>query len=84
MQSRVESTRHQGRSFNYTTIGTTFVPLPRPEVVQSLGAFAGAGALAAGGTKLSSAGGALGGAGAVMQSVGLGYVAGTALVLLMP
>ena len=84
MQARVESTSHQGRSYEYAMLGSTFVPLPRPEVQQSLAAFAGAGALAAGGTKLAQVGGALGGAGMVMQGVGLGYAAGTIAVLVMP
>ncbi|MCW2920738.1 MAG: hypothetical protein JWL76_612 [Thermoleophilia bacterium] len=84
MQARVEATRTNERNFNYTMVGNTFVPLPRPEALQSLGAFAGAGALAAVGTKLSSMGGALGGAGTVLQGVGLGYAAGAAAVFIMP
>ena len=84
MQARVEATRTNERNFNYTMIGHTFVPLPRPEALQSLGAFAGAGALAAAGTKLASLSGPLHGAGMVMQGVGLGYMAGTAAVFIMP
>jgi hypothetical protein len=84
MQARVEATRYQGRSFEYTMLGDTFIPLPRREVQHSLAASVGAGALAAAGTKLAGTSGALRGVGMAMQGIGGGFLAGEAAVFIMP
>ena len=85
MAARVESSRTGRPSYEYTTIGDAFIPLPRTEVQQDLGALAGAAVIGGIGTKLAgTTTGPLRGAGLAMQSLGLGFGAGNLLVLVMP
>lgn len=84
MAARVESSRTGRPSYEYTTIGNEFIPLPRTEVQQDIGALAGAAVIGGIGTKLAGTTGPLRGAGLAMQSLGLGFGAGNLLVLVMP
>ncbi len=75
-QNHAERTRPHGRSFEYTTVGNAFIPLPHKATQQNLLAMAGAGVVAGVGTRLAGHAGALGGAGLVLQGAGVGFLVG--------